>query len=178
MKGKVCVLYIVAILLLAGILNVTTEAKKPNKNNGNSNVGHLYLFEKDPETWEIIKQGAWGKMKYNLSGSEFEFQFNGHSLEPGLCYTLIYYPDPWPGNGLIFLGEAIAGKSGNINIMNSLITGDIPMEDDDNYPDGGKIWLVLSQDIDLRMQCMIGWNPTDYLFENNIIKFQDTSGRR
>ena len=178
MKGKFCIWYVLAILIFASIGTVGAVAKKPHNDKGDSNVGQLFLFEKDPETWEIIKHGAWGKMKYNISGPEFVFQFNGHGLEPGWSYTLIYYPDPWPGYGLIYLGEAIAGKNGNIKIKNSLITGNIPVEDDDNYPDGAKIWLVLSQDIDLRMQCMVGWNPTEYLFENNIIKYQDTSGRR
>lgn len=178
MKGKFNVLYVVAILLLAGIFNITAIAKKTQEDKGDSNIGQLLLFEKDPGTWEVIKHGAWGKMKYNKSGPEFVFQFIGHGLEHGLSYSLIYYPDPWPGNDLLFLGEAIASKNGNIKIINSLITGDMPKEDDDNYPDGAKIWLVLSQDVDIRMQCMVDWNPTEYLFENNIIKYQDTGGRR
>ncbi len=178
MKGKFYIWYVLAILVLASIVNGIAVAKKPQSDKGDSNVGHLFLFEKDPETWEIIKHGVWGKMKYNRSGPEFVFQFIGHGLEPDLSYSLIYYPDPWPGNGLILLGEAIADKSGKIRIKNSFITCSIPIENDDNYPDGAKIWLVLSEDIDLRMQCMIDWNPTEYLFENNLITFQDTSGRR
>jgi len=178
MKGKFYIWHIIAILVLASIVNVVAVAKKSSGNNGDSNVGQLFLFEKDPETWEIIEYGAWGKMKYNVSGPEFVFQFIGHRLEPGLSYSLIYYPDPWPGNGLILLGEAIADKGGKIKIKNSLITCSLPIEIDDNHPDGAKIWLVLSEDIDLRMQCMVDWNPIEYLFENNLITFQDTSGRR
>ena len=62
---------------------------------GKSNVAHLYLYQKDGDpNWNIVDGGAWGKMKYNLLGEEFEFVFNGHGLEPGEDYFLIYYPDP------------------------------------------------------------------------------------
>jgi len=147
-------------------------AKGPHGQAGKSNIAHLYLFEKDPSTWEIVEDGAWGKMKYNLAGSEFEFVFNGHGLEPGYEYTLVYYPDPWPGNGLICLGDDTANDDGNVHIMGSVDTGDLPASDDEN--DGAKIWLVLSSDVDCENQYMIGWHPTEYLFEHNLITFDDT----
>jgi len=43
-------------------------------------------------------------MKYNLMGPEFQFSFQGKNLVPEVDYTLIYYPDPWPGLGLVCLG--------------------------------------------------------------------------
>lgn len=138
---------------------------------GNSNIGHLYLYEKDPATWEIVDDGAWGKMKYNLAGPEFSFVFNGHGLEPGRDYTLIYYPDPWPGAGVICLGSGTSNNGGNVNIAASVDTGDLPTIDDDNT--GAKIWLVLSEDVDCGNE-MVGWQPTEYLFENNLITFVDT----
>jgi len=141
---------------------------------GKSNIAHLYLYEKDPSTWEIVEDGAWGKMKYNLAGSTFDFVFNGHGLEPGYEYTLIYYPDPWPGNGLICLGDGTTNGDGNVHIMGSVDTGDLPAISDENYPDGAKIWLVLSSDVDCKNQYMIGWHPTEYLFEHNLIAFDDT----
>jgi len=150
----------------------------PSGRAGKSNIGHLYLREKDPNTWEIIDGGAWGKMKYNLSGSTFDFVFNGHGLEVGDEYTLIYYPDPWPGDDLICLGSRIANEDGDVHIMGRVDTGDLPTDEDANYPTGAKIWLVLSGDV----QCqenedgphMIGWNPTEYLFEYDLITFDDT----
>jgi len=72
---------------------------------GKSNASHLYLGEKDPTMWERVEGGAWGKMTYNLAGPMFEFVFNGKGLEAGYNFTLIYYPDPWPGAGLICLGS-------------------------------------------------------------------------
>jgi len=140
---------------------------------GNSNVAHLYLREKNPADWDaIVEGGAWGKMKYNLSGSEFEFVFNGHGLDAGVEYTLIYYPDPWPGTGLICLGRGTANEGGNVHIRAPVDTGDLPIDADEN--DAAKIWLVLSGDVDCDDQNMTGWNPTEYLFEYDLITYDDT----
>jgi len=172
------VVLIISMLALTVTVYAHVPARVPNGQAGKSNIAHLYLFEKDPSTWEIVEDGAWGKMKYNLAGSTFNFVFNGHGLEPGQEYTLIYYPDPWPGSGLICLGNGTANKGGNVHIAGSADTGDLPAEFDDNYPEGAKIWLVLSSDV----QCsdgesrMIAWHPTEYLFEYDLIKFDDTDG--
>jgi hypothetical protein len=181
MKRKllVCVLLCGALALVAGSVALgqkSAKARIPNGPAGNSHIGHLYLYEKDPATWEIVDGGARGKMKYNLSGYEFEFVFNGHGLEPGYEYTLIYYPDPWPGSGLICLGDGTADIDGNVHIKNSVNTGSMPAMNDENYPDGAKIWLVLTNDIDCIGQSMIGWNPTEYLFEYDLITFEDLDG--
>jgi len=178
MKEKLWILFVICTLLTICIVNTTVVAKKQNKINEKSNMGQLYLFEKNIETWEIIEKGAWGKMKYSLSGSEFDFSFNGHGLEPEVWYSLIYYPDPWPGEGLYILGESIADDYGNIRISGLENTGDMPSELDENWPDGAKIWLVLSEDVGGRMQSMLGWNPTEYLFEYDLIKFDDVDNNR
>ncbi len=160
---------LVLIVLLIGALTVGVLAGKTGQ-AGKSNIAHLYLYEKDPVTWEIVEEdGAWGKMKYNISGPEFDFVFNGHGLEPDKMYTLIYYPDPWPGEGLIYLGEGTVNEEGNIHIAESVDTGDFPIEGDEN--EGAKIWLVLSDDVDCGTKIMTGWNPTEYLFEGELITF-------
>jgi len=38
-------------------------------------------------------------------GDTFKFSFSGRGLPPDTNYTLIYYPDDWPGDGLICLGS-------------------------------------------------------------------------
>jgi hypothetical protein len=151
-----------------------TSGKVPNGPSGRSHISHLYFNEKDPDTWEIVEDGAWAKMKYSHEAADFSFVFNGHGLEIGLDYTLIYYPDPWPGSGLICLGDGIACIEGNVHIQNTVDTGDLPAMTDENYPDGAKIWLVLTSDVDCMMQEMIGWNPGEYLFEYALITFDDT----
>jgi len=178
MKKKFVGIFLAAILVTSvvalGAVAVAKPGKVPNGQAGKSNVAHLYLFEKDPATWEIVEDGAWGKMKYNLAGPEFEFVFNGHGLENGSDYTLIYYPDPWPGNNLTCLGTGTADEYGDVHIKESVNTGDLPAEDDKNYPDGAKTWLVLSDDVDCENAQMTGWNPTEYLFEYDLITFDDT----
>jgi hypothetical protein len=163
----------VLIAMMVLTMSVTVYAKKEGAGqSGKSNTGHLYLREKDPVTWEMVDDGAWGKMKYNLSGPEFDFVFNGHGLEPEGEYTLIYYPDPWPGTGLICLGSGVADEDGNVHIKESVDTGDMPAESDEN--EGAKIWLVLSGDVDCDDPQMVGWQPEEYLFEYGLITFDDT----
>lgn len=148
--------------------------KGPSGPAGRSHIAHLYLYEKDPATWEIVEDGAWGKMTYQTSGIYFSFVFNGHGLVPEKEYTLIYYPDPWPGTGLICFGTGIANEEGDIHIKGAVETcGDLPMEDDENK-DGAKIWLVLSSDVNCEDLKMIGWTPTAYLFEHVLITYKDT----
>ena len=177
---KLLTVGIVVVVTLA-LLASPAMAKGKSGPAGKSNIGHLYLYEKDPATWDIVPDGAWGKMKYNLSGSTFDFVFNGHGLEQGYEYTLIYYPDPWPGDGLISLGAGTVNEEGNIHIMGKVDSGDMPAASDLNHPDNGgtgtppltgaKIWLVLTGDIDGTDKKMIGWTPSEYLFEYDRIFF-------
>jgi len=177
-KKVVTLMLVIALVGLAtagmAIGKNLTKGKIPNGPAGRSPIAHLYLYEKDPETWEIVEDGAWGKMKYNQYGPNFNFVFNGHRLEPGYDYTLIYYPDPWPGEGLVCIGEGTADIDGNVHIQGSVDTGDMPSMDDENFEAGAKIWLVLSDDVDCIAANMIGWNPIEYLFEYDLISFDDT----
>lgn len=101
-------------------------------------------------------------MKYRLSGPEFDFVFNGHGLDGGDEYTLIYYPDPWPGSGLICLGSGVANMYGDVHIMGSEDAGDLT---------DAKIWLVLSDGVDCDSTLVTGWNPSEYLSEHDLIDF-------
>ena len=173
--GRKIISILIIVILVSIIFSTSPVIGKPsNKSHGKANVGQLCLFEKDPTTWDIIKNGAWGKLKYLHSGPEFDFNFNGHGLLPEIEYSLIYYPDPWPGYGLIVIGKASTDIYGDIKIKGAIIIEDLPTEYDDNYPNGAKIWLVLSQDVDEIARYMIGWNPNYYLFEYDLIKFDST----
>jgi hypothetical protein len=148
--------------------------------------------------WPIFPGNRrWGQMKYNLLGDEFKFSFQGKRLLPDTDYTLIYYPDPWPGAGLICLGGNRTNSHGNVQIHGKMeIDSGLPASYDANFnpvgdsgATGAKIWLVPSTDVDCdgweevageeedaeTIQVpsqMIGWNPADYLFEGNLIVFQ------
>ena len=136
-----------------------------------ANISHLYLFEKDPVTWQIVEEGAWGVVHYTSSGPEFRFVFRGHGMAPDAEYTLIYYPDPWPGYGLMCLASGTADERGEVYIRGSVETGDLPAEHDANLDTGAKIWLVRSSDVSCDTQQMEAWNPVEYLFENELIFF-------
>ena len=171
MKKLIAISLAVVLVLTLGA-GVALAAGK-NGQAGKSNVGHLYLYEKDPTDWSIVEDGAWGKMKYNLSGSTFDFVFNGHGLEANTDYSLIYYPElqttwPWP---VTVIDSGMTNNGGNINLAGSVeLNMDLP--DPNNPQDGAKIWLVLTADI-INGE-LAGWNPTEYLFENNLIKYDDT----
>ena len=51
---------------------------------------------------------------------------------------------------------------------------DLPDPTDENYPSGAKLWLVPSSDYDPTLNKMILWNPTEYLYEWNLIEYNDT----
>jgi hypothetical protein len=156
----------------------------------------LYLYEKDPETWDVVGTGgALGFLDYRPQGTVFKFLFVARKLEPDVDYTLIYYPDPWPGDcndadpgtGVICLGSGTADEYGKLKIVGKgdpanpfyaepQSTGDLPAACDANAAHGAKIWLVLSSDVDCVNQQMAGWTPSEYLFENTLITFIDTDG--
>lgn len=153
--------------------------------NPNNESGDLYLYAKDSSTWEVIEGVGRAKMHYSSEGTVFEYELAGFNLKSETDYSLIYYPDPWPGNGLICLGEGKSYEGGKLYMKDSKDTGDLPRIYDWNHPDnegestttrdgGAKIWLVLSSDVDCISQKMTGWNPSEYLFEDETIVFDDT----
>ena len=159
-------LILVLIVLVTSALFIGVLAEKPGNvphgPAGASNIAHAYLYEKDPVTWEIVENGAWGKMTYNQSGSTFDFVFNGHGLEVGGDYTLIYYHS-W--SVVICLGSGTADEYGDVHIGGSENTGDLT---------DAKIWLVLSANVNCGECKMSVWNPPKWLFEYDLITFDDT----
>jgi len=156
----------------------------------------VFLYEKDPETWAVVGRGAWGFLDYRPQGTVFKFLFVGKKLEPGADYSLVYYPDPWPGDcgdanpttGVICLGSGTADVDGKVKIVGKgdpdspfyavpQSTGNLPAACDANAEYGAKIWLVLSSDVDCGNSQMTGWSPSEYLFENSLITFVDTDGK-
>ena len=164
MKRIMLVLAVVALAVALGAAPVL--AKGPNGPSGKSDMGHLYLFEKDPATWEVMEDGAWGKMNYRCNEEGFSFVFNGHGLEPGDEYELINYVDPWPGNDSLLLGSGVVNEDGDIHIKDSVNCLRVAPDFE-----GAKIWLVLADDFDETAEAMVGWNPTEYLFEDALTTY-------
>jgi hypothetical protein len=187
-----------AVLMVVFMLTVLASAAmggpgRDGKEVIETKVGNLFLFQKcddlgcptEAGPWPILPTGRWGQLKYNLLGDKFKFSFEGKKLARNTAYTLIYYPDPWPGDNLICLGSRKSSSAGNLQINGSreILTG-LPIPDDANFlPQGtsgavgAKIWLVRSADVDCvgsstEPPRMTGWTPQDYLFEGNLIVYQ------
>ena len=127
----------------------------------------LNLYEKDGDPdWNIVEDEAQGKMHHGAD----DFEFWGEGLSIGIQYTLIYYKDPWNGATTSVnqcLSDGTADGDGNIHLLGSYDFSLIPESGDANA--GAKIWLVLSDDVDCPTGGLSAWNPTEYLFENNLI---------
>ena len=190
------------ILMIAMMCMVFASAVMADEMGG-AKAGRLFLFQKcdetlkddpgyDPSTgcpnigtgpWPVFSENRMsGRLNYSLWGETFKFSFSGHGLQPETDYTLIYYPDKWPGNGLICLGSgtttpawdkgkslgksghgghgSLKHKGGNLNIHGNVkMDTSLPAEYDANSKPmdpsgavGAKIWLVLSDDV----QCSNG----------------------
>lgn len=188
---------------ISAFLFLPAAVAKPGENgqNGNSFMAKIFFAPQqtdDPDDGSVITDeegttpgdttqdevseeddtvvSSWGKMSFSLRGEAFKFVFNGHGLKAKTSYSLIYLPDPQPGEGLICLGTATANRGGNVHIKDRL-SGlcDLPIPSDANYENGAKIALVLSDDVDCDGAVMAEWNPDDYLFGLILISFDDTN---
>jgi hypothetical protein len=185
-----------ATVLVTTLLATPVLAAGKNGQAGKSNIGHLYLYEKDESTWETVEGGAWGKLKYNLSGPTFKFVFNGHGLDPTEEYSLIYYADfedrytNWGGNNPgALIASGTPNEEGNLHLGGSIeLNMDLPSAPDANIdihdysgpPDyyvnahGAKIWLVPSKYYDTNEHKVTTWDPSTFLFESDLITYDDT----
>ena len=201
----------ILILMMVMMLTLLTSAVMAD-HNGEAKAGRLFLFQKcdgdligqegydgsgcpviGTGPWPIFPdKGRWGRLNYSLWGPKFKFSFEGKRLLPKKNYTLIYFPDPWPGEGLICLGNGKSNKAGNINIKGDRdigtslpakvlnITGKADVADANFNPIspsgavGAKIWLVQTEDVDCGngTSKMLNWNPAAYLFEYNLIVYE------
>jgi len=135
---------------------------------GESNVAfsHYYelLYTNFPTEYEVVWDGAWAKMKFNLAGSTFDYVFNGHGLEPNTGYTLVYWTGGWPS---IVVSSGTTDDEGNIYLEGSY--------DFNHDLTDASIWIVLSSDLwVLDGLCWpTVWNPNDYLWPETI-NYDDT----
>ena len=132
-----------AVLMMIMMLTVLASAAMADPGGDEeallgTKTGKLFLFQKcygdsDGDSvcptlagpWPILPTGRWGQLKYNLLGDKFKYSFEGKKLVPKTPYTLIYYPDPYPGNNLICLSTRQSSPAGNLQINGSreIVTG-------------------------------------------------------
>jgi hypothetical protein len=180
-KKTIIILAITALTLLTIVPVFAIKPAGPSSTNGleKGKNDHLYLYEKNPDTWEIQEDPAWAKM--NINNKQGKFVLNAHGLTPEIEYALICYQDEWPGLGSLSLGTGTADEGGNVHIKGPIDVENLPSyvypigEYDEEYPvEGSKIWLVLAEDYDSESDPdqMVGWTPTEYLFEFDLINQQ------
>ena len=169
------IIAMVAVMLISIVPVFAAKPTSPAANNGleKGKNDHLYLYEKDPETWEIVEDAAWGKININVKNGKFVF--NAHKLEPETDYVLICYQDPWPGTDSLLLGSDTSDEQGNVHIQGSIDYETLPSyvyDVNGEQIEGSKIWLVSAADFDETSAEMGAWNPSEYLFEFDLINKQ------
>jgi len=154
-----------------------TEISRVTLPSGEEETNSVALENKNENGWYVIDDETFGTLVYVVSGPTFDYTFTAQGLNPNTDYSLIYYADPWPGNhpGAL-IGSGTSDDSGNLNLAgNPDLNMDLPHPDDANYSTGAKIWLVLSSDYDSANNKLTAWNQTEYLFEYNLITYDDTN---
>lgn len=132
------------------------------------------LSQKNTTTW--VPYGATGSLTYEVAAAAFNYDFNGTVPVEGE-YQLIYYPDPWASNKqIVRIGSPVASTGLNITLSGTPDLGmDLPnsaTDFDSNYPVGAKVWLVPTSDLSGNT---LSWtNPDQYLFDVNMVNYDDT----
>jgi len=144
----------------------------------------VLVLENKDGNWNEIDDGIEGTLQYDTAGNEFTYDLNATGLAEETNYSLIYAPDPWPqgvgiakgdgsGTEVTEIASGATDGSGVLALIGSTnLDYDLPHPFDDNHPGGAKIWVVLSADHS--GTSMTAWNPSAYLFEHNLITYDDT----
>ncbi|MHA1287096.1 MAG: SipW-dependent-type signal peptide-containing protein [Candidatus Thorarchaeota archaeon] len=141
----------------------------------------LILDNKDDNWDRVTGDGVWGLLGYKAASDEFNYDLLAKGLDADTDYCLIYYADPWPGNGNNGNAgtEIVCDKTDSDGILSTSgsvdLSIDIPQSDDANYPDGGKLWIVPESHYDKTNNKMSSWVPTEYLHEHHLITYDDTN---
>ena len=113
---------------------------------------HFHLYEKDAN-WVAVPGGNEGHFHYDAD--DFIFDAN---METN--YTLIRMHTHLSPS-VTCLASGATDATGDIDLTGAMQEG------------GAKVWLVLSADVDCAGEEMIGWNPSEYLFENALLPQTD-----
>lgn len=117
----------------------------------------LQLVRKDPRSWRRIDSE--GSAQLCFSRQLGNFTCSGQNLESARRYALIQHDDTSPrGEGYIVALGTTSSK------------GDIRLTGNWKHWHG-KVWLVIADDVrgnagDEKIDKLIHWQPTRYLFEN------------
>lgn len=128
----------------------------------------------DVPYWHLDRSGAEGEFCYATEDRSYRFYSMGYNLPPALDYTLIYHPDPYHDEGMFCLGSGTVNSRGAIYIKGRVRREKMPKLEDQIYPGGARVWLVLSMDVDCGSARMTNWHPATYLFEHDLLDMHAT----
>jgi len=131
-------------------------------------AGTIELVAKD-KYWSPDLASGSGTVTFNYTSASpgsLTASFAGTVPLADTLYSMIYYPDPWPGSPGCVFGTASSASDRIITIPSGTCTP-VAADPDDNMPAGVKIWLVPSSDYDVDHMTL--WNPGNYLFETNLL---------
>jgi len=160
----------------------------------------IFLDDKD-ENWQPINNDIGVLVNGSSYGDEFTYNVTGKLFVPG-CYYLIYYADKpdrfdasqWgganPGALVATLcaeaPDGVVSKTGSIDLgINMPEPPDYNINPDpwneyctcpDNYDHccGAKLWIVPCDDYNTSSNEVTNWNPTEFLFDTDLIWYDDT----
>ena len=148
------------------------------------------LDNKNPSTWVAIADDISATVEYSSIGEEFAWHVSGTAKLANTEYSLIYYADKpdrfvnWGGdNPGALIGTFTTNGNGDFDEYGyTELDMSIPHPNDANideydYTDeygtahGAKLWIILSNDY--TTPALIAWHPTEYLFETDLITYED-----
>ena len=160
------------------------------------------ILENKDTGWQVIPSDEiQGTLTYKTAGDQFNYSLVASGLS-NISYSLIYYADKdprfssWGGDNPGKVIGTFTAVSGSINqALTSVDLGmDLPESPDWNInptPDycsnhngfdsyntcaGAKIWLVPTSDLTGGPSLpLVSWNPLTYLFETDLINYNDTN---
>ncbi|UCB43343.1 MAG: hypothetical protein JSV77_01465 [Dehalococcoidales bacterium] len=184
-REMIGIIITVVLLSVMGLALVLPAFAHPGYESRCTNV--LHLENKVPSgSWPVIEDNIWGNLQYNPAGETFNYYFYAQGIAVGE-YALIYYADPWPGNNpgaVIDIGttlpgtDPLTGDAINYLVLKGQkeLNMSLPHEEDENYPDGAKIWLIPTSALDGGTDLpVVFWTPNNnWLFETELITYHDT----
>jgi len=182
MKAKILSILMVLVISVMAIPSIVSAA------------GETITLRHKDVAWATTGTAV-GTLNYNTSGTNFVYTFSATGLGVVVTnYSLIYFADPYPGTASCrLLGVGTLSTGGTLSISGSPDLGmDLPSAPDANMiveynvppnltsakPHGAKVWLVPSSDFSTTVVgaagTMTAWNPTEILFETDLVLYTDT----
>jgi hypothetical protein len=122
--------------------------------------GVLYLYTKNPHTWEILQDK--GEARLEFSREEGTFHLDARMLQPDTAYALIQHEPDYPTGSGYIIAAATSDSRGNLHLR-----GDWKRWK-------GKFWLVPQSNVsgkvgDKEPDRLKHWDPERYLFEGRVL---------